>query len=671
MSMEQELENIGVIVSGALVADGNIHRLPTQNKPSGKNGWYLLFEDGNAGFIGNWEQSDKALFWYADGTRKEDYRERRQEAEKKLEVARNNASIKAANELEKLNDTGHSDYLARKKIGAHGLKFGSNYIAIPIRDATGKVWSYQRIYNDGTKYFMAGGRIRGCYHLLAKKAVKDTDLVVIAEGYATACTIHEQTGLPVAVAFFAGNLKAVCDSLPFANLLVAADNDKSKAGEKAAIETGRRYVMPETEGFDFSDLYLVDKPIKHYFDFKQEEAAIEAHGLVADIANWITSTAIRPQLILSLAAAITFVGLLKGHRVQSVDRSARTNILCLALAPTGAGKEHPQQCIFKLIKECGLQKHLMGEPVSGVGLLNGLLEAGRIGMLAIDEMGRYFSNATGANAGGFQREIVDYMIKSFTKANGILIGRAYGNTKKNPRIDVVEPHLCVMGATVREKITAACSGSDIIDGFLNRWLIFEVEKRSSPVKGNRLEAIPVGIMERIAKVMENQCEYNHDMTSNPIEVEYTPEALDLLAKYHEWIEHKMQTSGYPLVNIYVRCNEHIAKLALLVSDDDCITRRDVLFAINVVKHSLKSMQRFLGDIAENQHEIDFNKVKDVINKSRIINKAELTRRTQFVLGGNRRREEIITALLDTGFMIETDEAKNLRGRPSVVYKIVR
>ena len=35
---------------------------------------------------------------------------------------------------------------------------------------------------------------------------------------------------------------------------VWADNDKSKTGEKAAIETGLPWVMPDEEGWDFNDL---------------------------------------------------------------------------------------------------------------------------------------------------------------------------------------------------------------------------------------------------------------------------------------------------------------------------------------------------------------------------------------------------------------------------------
>ncbi len=58
---------------------------------------------------------------------------------------------------------------------------------------------------------------------------------MVAEGYATAATLHEHTAAPVAVAFHAGNLEPVARALraahPDRQILVAADNDHRKTRE--------------------------------------------------------------------------------------------------------------------------------------------------------------------------------------------------------------------------------------------------------------------------------------------------------------------------------------------------------------------------------------------------------------------------------------------------------
>ena len=66
--------------------------------------------------------------------------------------------------------------------------------------------------------------------------LEDRDKILITEGYATGATLHELTGLPVVVAFHAGNLPTVAEAFrekyPEALLLIAGDDDHNKPSEK-------------------------------------------------------------------------------------------------------------------------------------------------------------------------------------------------------------------------------------------------------------------------------------------------------------------------------------------------------------------------------------------------------------------------------------------------------
>ncbi len=132
---------------------------------------------------------------------------------------------------------GESDYLARKRVKAHGVRFspsGNGTIAIPICDAAGRIKGLQviRANRKGRRalekeYWPAGLEKLAGFHLIGNPVAGG--VILLAEGYATAAELHEDTGFPVAVAFDAGNLvhvaKALAETYARCRILVCADDD--------------------------------------------------------------------------------------------------------------------------------------------------------------------------------------------------------------------------------------------------------------------------------------------------------------------------------------------------------------------------------------------------------------------------------------------------------------
>lgn len=152
----------------------------------------------------------------------------------------------------------------------HGLRVGADgWLLVPLRDANGQLQNLQRIGPDGAKRFLSGGKVTGCYHAIGKLA----GTLVIAEGFATAATIHQDTGRACAVAFNCGNLLPVARALrgkfPCATLVIAADDDWKtegnpglKAATEAAQAVGGLLAVPRFNGLprgdqdsDFNDLH--------------------------------------------------------------------------------------------------------------------------------------------------------------------------------------------------------------------------------------------------------------------------------------------------------------------------------------------------------------------------------------------------------------------------------
>lgn len=135
---------------------------------------------------------------------------------------------------------GDSAYLIKKGLPP-GRLFGARLsplgnLVVPMQDAAGKTWGLQLIYSDPAiikkkgrdKDFFPAGLLKSG-HFFQIGAIRTGDVVLVAEGFATAATLHEATTLPVVVAFDAGNLLPVCQALVKAwrglRLLVCADDD--------------------------------------------------------------------------------------------------------------------------------------------------------------------------------------------------------------------------------------------------------------------------------------------------------------------------------------------------------------------------------------------------------------------------------------------------------------
>jgi putative DNA primase/helicase len=198
-----------------------LYRFPGADKRSGNSaGWCKLFADGLGGVYGDFSQ-DFSASWQATRLTPISAAQRmafnRQIAESKAtadaerKARQSNAAMKAtAIWRNALPAKDHHPYLLRKGITAHGARLYNGALVIPMREGTA-LHSLQFIGEDGTKRFLTDGRIKGCYFSIG--STKDKPAICIAEGFATGATIHEATGYPVAVAFNAGNLKAVATAM--------------------------------------------------------------------------------------------------------------------------------------------------------------------------------------------------------------------------------------------------------------------------------------------------------------------------------------------------------------------------------------------------------------------------------------------------------------------------
>jgi putative DNA primase/helicase len=180
---------------------------------------------------------------------------------KRLDQERQAAKAKAARiwEAAKRGETG---YIKRKQIDAGGARRWGDLLVVPAYKL-GELVTLQIIADDGSKRFMKNGEIDGAYGSVGK----DTSVIHICEGFATAKSVYKACGGVAVWAFNAGNLCKVAQTIrgkyPDARIIICADNDQWTTkpsgelyniglieGRKAALAVGGLLAWPD---FPFDD----------------------------------------------------------------------------------------------------------------------------------------------------------------------------------------------------------------------------------------------------------------------------------------------------------------------------------------------------------------------------------------------------------------------------------
>ena len=190
------------------------------------------------------------------------------EDEKKLKYEK--AGSRAKEILDQSTEaTDDHPYLLTKEVKSHGLKLSKGKLVVPLYDQDHILQSLQFISPNGEKKFLGGGRTKGCYYPIGGVPKK---ILYVVEGFATAATVQETTGKPVAVAFYANNLKPVVISLrekfPKIEIVICADDDHKTEGNpgitkavEAAKASRSKIAVPEFDekrrdkDTDFNDLF--------------------------------------------------------------------------------------------------------------------------------------------------------------------------------------------------------------------------------------------------------------------------------------------------------------------------------------------------------------------------------------------------------------------------------
>ncbi len=289
--------DLGYRLNEPLLADGKIHRVSWSPQSRDKSGWYVAWDHGDWGAVtwGDW-RDDWKEDWTSKNFRAMSSTERAimkahsesqklQEAESRAKALKDTSFL--ADQVWKNGCITLRDhpYLTKKQIPGTGMRFAERHgkpeLLVPLRNEDGSLCNVQRILADGTKRFMRSAPIVGLHWRTGElpTTTEFTGDLIVAEGVATAATVHQISGATVFAAMNAGNLPAITTWLrrayPTARILIAADDDRwdrdgtarpeeknigRKKATEAAANTRALILLPtwtdlQSRGTDWNDLY--------------------------------------------------------------------------------------------------------------------------------------------------------------------------------------------------------------------------------------------------------------------------------------------------------------------------------------------------------------------------------------------------------------------------------
>lgn len=259
------------------------------DKPGRRNGWAWLHLDGvPAGVFRHYRLGVRTVWRAGSDPRSLSPAERRaivaqareSEARRKADTeAKQEAAAGVARSLWRgagKPDPAHG-YLTRKALSPFGIRQHGDALLVPMVDPDFCLWNVQRVYPDGRKLFLPGGRTDGLFWshgAFCQDGRPSAGPLVIGEGFATLAAVHYATGHGVVAAMSARNLETVARAMrklfPSRTLIVAADDDSHlseniglNAAQRAAESIGALLAIPlpvgpETRsgdsGADFADI---------------------------------------------------------------------------------------------------------------------------------------------------------------------------------------------------------------------------------------------------------------------------------------------------------------------------------------------------------------------------------------------------------------------------------
>lgn len=404
------------------------------------------------------------------------------------------------------------------------------------------------------------------------------------------------------------------------------------------------------------------------------ESMLRVPGFISQVMDYTLATAPYPQLELAFAGALSLQSVLAGRKVKDALEN-RTTLYVVALAHSGAGKDHPRKVNQRVLLEVGCADSIGDTFASGEGVEDRLHITPSV-LFQTDEIDALMAAIREGKEIRYVN-VLNVLLRLFTSCNGVHSLRVKAG-KEHRYID--QPNLCIFGTAIPRHYYESLSPKMLTDGFFARIIVIEAGKRGS---GQEPPALP--LPERVVQTAQWWADFRPGGDRNnlaawhpqPRTVELTPDALSVMrtARLEADAEYAKAHEGNdePAMAVWARAYEKARRLALIyaVSEnhlEPMISRQAAEWAWAFARHqTVRMLFMAQSHVAENPFHAECLKLMEKLRgeQDKTLSRSVLLKRMKV---DAQTFQKIIDTLLQQED-IEVDRAGN-SGRTVTYYRLL-
>ena len=396
-------------------------------------------------------------------------------------------------------------------------------------------------------------------------------------------------------------------------------------------------------------------------------------GLLGGLCAWINSTAMREQPFLTLGCSLTFLGAIMGRKVRDSNGS-RTNLYCMSVADSSAGKNNAPYQIRRLCEVAGVNDMLGGNDIASDASIESRMAKHTSTFFLLDEIGFLLTHIKSGRS-NHQAQIIKVLMDLYSSAGSTFKGREYAD-EDNQRT-IVQPCCCLFGTSTPDRFQTGISSEELTDGWLSRCLVFFSDSFPDKDYDRPEVTVPQHLAESVAMWWDRNTVPQKDGNSLtpfqapdgvvpvPIVVPTDRNAEMSFRRFNKNCESKGRASR-DVGPLWFKAEENARRIALIVAagssfHDPVITDAISDYATRLVDYLVTSfISTFVPNMADSEIEYVKNNLLKLIDNAGPAGcrKRDFSRSRAMRKINSRLRQDCLQDLIDSGEVItETFGAK--------------